>query len=197
MEETWRAVAGYEGCYEVSNLGRVKSLDRFVNGKKGKCRPVKSRILSQRKMKTGYMTVHLSINGIDKRLLVHRLVAEAFLPNPLNLSCVNHRDEDKTNNTVWNLEWCDTSYNNSYGTHIERVRVANIGRTMPKNVKQKIADANKKPVAAYDENGSEIYRFDSAADASKKRKDFNYVSISAACHGRLKTYKGLTWKFVQ
>lgn len=105
MEEIWKPVVGYEGLYEVSSYGRV----RRVNKDLLKLQNVK-----------GYNQVCLYKNGISTGLRVHRLVAQAFLPNPDNLPQVNHKDEDKTNNNVDNLEWCDNKYNNNYGTKIER-----------------------------------------------------------------------------
>lgn len=99
--EIWKTIEDYPD-YQVSSLGRVKSL-------KGK----KERILKPGDV-GGYLNVILSNNGKKKNFRVHRLVAEAFLLNPLGLPVINHKDEDKTNNTVDNLEWCDSAYNNNY-----------------------------------------------------------------------------------
>ena len=94
MEEIWKDVVGYEGLYEVSNFGNVRSLFRYK-------KQLRWDVANNR-----YATVQLFKNKIGKRLLVHRLVAEAFLPNPRNLPVVNHKDENKLNNNVDNLEWC-------------------------------------------------------------------------------------------
>ena len=104
MEEIFKDVKGYEGYYEVSNLGRVRSTSY-----KG------TRILKP-SLKSRYKIVVFCINQIKVHKLVHRLVAEAFIPNPDNLPQVNHKDEDKTNNCVENLEWCDVKYNSNFGT---------------------------------------------------------------------------------
>ena len=125
-KEEWRPVVGFEGAYEVSSLGRVRSIDRsllFPNKKTGMMpRKLKGRIIKQqldgRKL---YLQVPLS-NGKSKRYLVHRLVAEAFIENPLNLLEVNHKDENKANNAASNLEWCDHKYNNNYGTKLWATR---------------------------------------------------------------------------
>ena len=106
MEE-WKNVIGYEGLYEVSNMGNVRNVRR-------------NKLLKLTKTYYGYIQVNLYKNGIRTGLRVHRLVAQAFLPNPDNLPEVNHLDEDKTNNRVDNLEWCDRKYNNNYGDRLKK-----------------------------------------------------------------------------
>lgn len=101
MQEIWKDVPGYEGLYQVSNLGRVK-------------RPCK-RLLKGSICKNGYYRVTLWKNGKMSYKHIHRLVAMVFIPNPNNYPCINHKDEVRTNNNVDNLEWCSYSYNNSYG----------------------------------------------------------------------------------
>lgn len=112
MIEEWRKIVGYEGLYEVSSLGRVRSLDRYVKTCYGSYRLHKGKILSPGIRPDGYLVVSLQY----RMFRVHRLVAQAFIPNPDNLPQVNHLDEDKSNNRVENLEWCDAKYNNNYGT---------------------------------------------------------------------------------
>ena len=126
MIEEWRPIEGYEGLYEVSSYGRVRSLDRYVKSKGESYRLHKGRVLSPIKDTGDYLKVDLCCNGKCKTINVHKLVAEAFLPNPDNLPEVNHIDEDKINNRVDNLEWCDRSYNISYGTRTERQKKTNI-----------------------------------------------------------------------
>ena len=114
--ERWKDIQGYEGLYQVSSEGRVKSLERY-----DACnRLVEEKILKQIE-NSGYLYVQLSKCGTKKRFSVHRLVAENFIPNPNNLQQVNHKDENKKNNKVDNLEWCTSDYNLSYGTRIERI----------------------------------------------------------------------------
>ena len=124
VAETWRPVKGFEGLYEVSDHARVRSLDRWVtqdnNGTLCE-RIYKGKIISQQIDHNGYLSVHISINGKVTGKNVHRLVAEAFVPNPNNLPCINHKDENKRNNLPSNLEWCDYLYNNNYGTRKKRV----------------------------------------------------------------------------
>ena len=103
MKEIWKNVTGYENCYQVSNFGNVRSLDRLDSA--GRKR--KGRTLIPIIDKFGYCSVHLLKNGKTKTIKIHRLVALEFLENPLNYKEINHKDENKQNNSAKNLEWCD------------------------------------------------------------------------------------------
>lgn len=118
--EIWKPVIGYYGLYEVSNFGRVRSLDHYVKHGKGGLALKKGKILRLNIGGSGYYQVSLSRDNKIKSYSVHRLVAEAFIPNPHNYPCVNHRNENKLDDRVENLEWCDHLYNVQYGTGIER-----------------------------------------------------------------------------
>ena len=113
-----KSVKGYEGYYEVDQFGRVFSVDRVIsvndNGRQYN-KPLKAKQMKQTVHTKGYKTVSLTKDGKTKTVFVHRIVAEAFIPNPNNLPMVNHKDEDRTNNFVENLEWCTVAYNNTYG----------------------------------------------------------------------------------
>ena len=114
--EEWKDIPGYEGLYQVSNTGKIKGLPRVT---------VQNQILQERILipgviNNGYLQITLHKNGEHKNFLVHRLVANAFIPNPKNLPEVNHKDEDKTNCNSDNLEWCTRKYNINYGTHNQR-----------------------------------------------------------------------------
>lgn len=113
MEE-WRDVIGYEDYYQVSNLGRVRSKARVITYANGKVVRRNSKMKKFTISANSYPRVGLQVNGVLEMKMVHRLVAEAFIPNPDNLLLVNHKDEDKTNSQASNLEWCDNSYNVSY-----------------------------------------------------------------------------------
>lgn len=121
MREIWRDIEGYENLYQVSNLGRVKSLSRIKFNGVG-CYITKEIILKPCKDKDGYLYVQLSKEKVSKPHKIHRLVAKAFIPNPNNLPQVNHKDEVKYNNRIENLEWCDAKYNINYGTLKERFK---------------------------------------------------------------------------
>lgn len=116
--EIWKDINGFVGLYQVSNLGRVKSLNRIVVRSDGRKQEVKERILKAG-FNGNYYHVRLLKDGVTKTALVHRLVAEAFLPNVSNLPFVNHKDENKTNNIVDNLEWCDMKYNKRYSNAVK------------------------------------------------------------------------------
>lgn len=120
MKEEWRAVPGYEGLYEVSNMGRVRSLDRIVRASGVSKRRAFGRVLRPYVNKLKYQFVALSKEGKSKSLLVHRIVASVFIPNPNGYNIINHKDENPSNNCVDNLEWCTQMYNVHYGTGMER-----------------------------------------------------------------------------
>lgn len=129
MKEIWKDIPGYEGLYQVSNLGDIKVLDRIVNCgiKNNKTVIRKSKLLKQR-INQGYYEVALSKNGKKRFLKVHRLIAITFLPNLNNLPSVNHKDENKLNNCIDNLEWCTIKYNCNYGTRNYKISLANKGK---------------------------------------------------------------------
>lgn len=112
MIEIWKDIEGYEGLYQISNLGNVKSLNYNHTGLEKRLKPQKSN--------KGYLRIELCKNGKKKKFSIHELVADTFIENPNNLPCVNHKDENKINNNVENLEHCTYSYNNTYGNRIKK-----------------------------------------------------------------------------
>ena len=183
MEEIWVDIEGYEGIYQVSNLGRVKSLERSVrNNINGGERIVKERILKLWSDKGGYLLITLcDKNRVKHKERVHRLVAKAFIPNPDNLPQVNHKDECKTNNCVYNLEWCTNEYNQFYGTKQERSKKNN--------------NTNKQIVQLTLE-GELVKIWDSIREAN--RNGFNRSCISECCNNkRQRTHKGYKWMYYE
>ena len=132
MTEEWKAVEGYEGIYEVSNLGRVRSVDHLARhvSRTGTEFTVtyKGRIRKPYTDKDGRQRVMFKKDGKHVAMKVHRLVAEAFIPNPDNLPYINHKDENPSNNRADNLEWCTHEYNVRYGTAIMRIRETQLKR---------------------------------------------------------------------
>lgn len=178
QEEIWMPIKGYEGIYAVSNLGNVKSIGRYVAANRGGIRYVKDRLLSFGRSHSGYYSVILSMSGKRKIASVHRLVAEAFIPNPHKYQEVNHKDENKHNNNVLNLEWCDRKYNANYGTGVERC-----------------ARQKWKPVVMIDSiSNLPIKTFPSAREADKIT-GVSYKCISLACNGKIKSAGGYRWQF--
>jgi len=122
--EIWKDIEGYKGIYQVSNYGRVRGLERYVNYKStGLKRILKEKILKPNVIKGGYLQVKLLKNNTSKCYLVHRLVALNFLENKRDLPQVNHKDENRQNNHLDNLEFCDSQYNNNYGNRNENIRL--------------------------------------------------------------------------
>lgn len=178
MKEIWKDIPYAEG-YQVSNLGRVKSLARVVEGKgKRKC-AIKEKIIGNKPDRFGYKSVTLRINRKQVSKRVHRLVAEAFIPNPDNLPQVNHKDEDKTNNCVENLEWCDAKYNSNYGTRGKR-----------------IGEKLEKPVMQFSLSGEYIETYKSIIEASVITETDRH-HISACCGGKTnrRTAGGYKWSY--
>ena len=181
MQEIWKDIKGYEGLYQVSNLGRVKSL-KFLSNVHKKYYD-REKILKTGKDIRGYDVVILCRNGVQKGFKVHRLVAEAFIPNPNDLPQVNHIDENKENNCVSNLEFCTNKYNSGYGTRNER-----ISKTMTNNSKI------SKKVNQYDKQGNFIKEWVSLQEAGRQTK-INVRNICSCCKGKYKTAGGYIWKY--
>ncbi len=132
MKEIWKDIEEYEGLYQISNLGRVKRI-LFINNIISK---PENRILSNKLDNLGYVQVTLCKNGTRKYKRIHRLAAKAFLPNPNNLPCVNHKDGDKNNNRIDNLEWCTHSYNTKHALSNGLIDANKIKKARQKNIKK-------------------------------------------------------------
>ena len=168
--EQWKSISGYEGLYEVSDLGRVKSLNYKHTGTE--------KIMKMVKRIDGYLHVGLCKDGHKKQLLVHRLVAETFIPNPANLGTVNHKDENKTNNVVGNLEWMSMKDNTNYGTRNKRV-----------------AEALSKQIQMFDKSTGELLAtFPSINEAGRVTGTYQ-SNISTCCNGERKSAGGYVWRY--
>lgn len=158
--------------YQVSNYGMVR------NVKTG-------HTLKPCNHNSGYLAVYLWENGKKVTRFVHRLVAEAFVPNPQNMPCVNHMDEDKHNNVAINLEWCDHSYNCRYGTCQERRKEKLVNHT-----------SLSKPVNQYTTTGVFVKQYQSACEV-KRQTGYDNSHISQCCNGKLKQAYGFVWRYAE
>lgn len=174
MEEKWKDIEGYEGIYQVSNLGNVRSL--YFKNNKYKIDRIKER--SKTLDKKGYLRVILCKDGKIKNFQVHRLVAQAFIPNPNNYNEVNHKDENPSNNRVDNLEWCTHKYNMNYGS-----------------IREKINKKKRKKIIQYDLNGNFIKKWESIIDI-ERMLNISSQCIFYACKNKTKNTKGYIWRYV-
>ena len=170
--EIWKDISNYEGLYQVSNLGNIRSLDRYTNGRNSK-RLIKGKILKAFKDKDGYMNVNLYKNAKIKQFKVSRLVAEAFIPNPNNLPQVNHKNEIKSDNCVDNLEWMTLIDNCNYGTRNARI---------------------SKKINQYDLEGNFIKTWNSIIQIEREFNIF-HSRIIEACKGQRKQIGGYKWRY--
>ena len=177
MKEIWKDIPEYEGRYKVSNLGRVMSLD-WMHTKQ-------ERIMKESFCTNGYVKVSLFKNKTSKQCMVHRLVAKTFIPNPNNYPCINHKNENKADNRVENLEWCTYSYNNTYNNK-------------PIRAKETKRKHNCKyagiPVLQLSLDGKVIRRFESAYGA-QRATGIRHIYESCQNQNRYKTVGGYRWVF--
>ena len=181
--EVWRDVVGYEGLYKVSDRGNIYSVERIsLQGIK-----IGGVTLKPAYNTGGYLKVVLYKNGVRKTKSIHRIVAEAFIPNPESLPQINHKDEIKDNNNVENLEWCTSKYNNNHGTRLKRS-----------------ARTKSKKIRAINVETGEVLTFNSGVEAMEK--GYFRGNVSSACRGIYKnasgelvgdgrTYKGYRWYY--
>ena len=196
MNEIWKDVKGYEGMYMVSNLGRIRSLDRIITqGAKNNSvarHPYKGRILKPIKQNIGYLTVTLK----GKIIHLHRLIAETFIPNPLAKPFINHKDGKKDNNTVDNLEWVTAKENSQHAWKTGLSYMTDAHREAARHSARKGAPKHWIPIEQYTKDGEYIQTFNSIREASQ-RTGANQTHISLCAKGKHKTCGGYIWKYTK
>lgn len=190
MDEIWKRIEWADGNYYVSNLGNVKSEDFVALCKDGRPLPRKGQILRGLDNGSGYLKVGLRRNGVKRTYYIHRLVAEAFIPNPDNLPFVNHKDFNPGNNSVDNLEWTTPLGNMKYSEAAGHYRRTEIW------VKRLTTSARKgqaRPVIRKNINdGKEIYY---PSISSTQLDGFSSGNVGSCCKGKMKRYRGYEWRY--
>lgn len=176
----YKDIKGFEGEYQIDTEGNTYS-----------CKFGKRRLMKPTKNKYGYLQVGLRKDGKQKRFYVHRLVAEAFIPNPYNLPEVNHKNEDKSDNRVENLEFCDRKYNSNYGTRGKRISISKKGIKKSIESVLKMIDTKSRPVCQYTLNGELVKIYNSTKDV--KQEGFDQSSVSKCCRGKYFDKKRNKW----
>ena len=180
LEEVWKDISNYEGFYQVSNLGRIKSLDRWVEQRNGSFRHFDGRVLKPR-LSNGYLYVSLSISENVRTVRIHSVVAQMFIKSRPEGMVVNHKDEVKTNNCIDNLEYLTVKENTNYGTGIARMRL------------KKINGKKSKPIIGINIKTQKLIEFPSMREA--QRNGFDERNISKCCNGKANSHKGYRWEF--
>lgn len=198
--EEWRDVVGYEGYYMVSNIGRIATLSHtvdFISIYDGvevkKTFKAKQCLRKLHQGKHGYMECTLRDSKRTKLMKVHRIVAEAFIPNPQSLPSVNHKDEDKTNNKVENLEWCTCLYNANYGTRNKRLKTS-LSNAHKNGLYENTYKVGRKPIVGISLLDGTTIKFERSADLHEQ--GFERHLVSKCCRNLRKDYKGYKWMFL-
>lgn len=191
----WKPVVGYEGLYEISSLGRVKALPKDVIDSMGRYTRRDERFLKVNISKrTGYPFVGLYKNGKQHTVCIHRLIAEAFIPNPNHFPCINHIDENRANSVLGNLEWCTYKYNNNYG-HARENRAYSQKKYYEKNGSPNKGHRGGFAVIQYDLKGNMIARYEKGLPEIEELKGKRLPSLSSClCHKNKSAY-GYVWKY--
>lgn len=192
MEEIWKDIKGYESLYQVSNMGRIKSLERYKENH-SKLQKVEEKIKTINIKNSGYQFVQLYKNNKYKNLMVHRLVAQAFIPNVDNKPQINHIDGNKLNNNVTNLEWCTNSENEK---HAWNTGLKQCTEKLKETTRKTNKEYKSKPINQLDLQGNYIRTWLNAHEASR-HLGIDRSTISQCCRGsrRNKTAGGYKWGF--
>lgn len=191
MKEEWKPVVGWESTHKVSNLGRVKSIHRTIICSDGRKIEYPEYELKQHEW-CGYMKVHLNCGKKRKWEYVHRIVGQAFLDNPDNLPCINHKDYNRSNNIADNLEFCTYKYNNDYSNSTQKMleasrKVKSWEKAVPKSV-----EITSKPVLQFTLDGRFVAEYPSTQEAARQT---GAKHICCVCNGKRKSAAGYIWRY--
>ena len=190
MIEIWKDIKGYEGLYQVSNLGRIRSLDRIVKSIYNSKRKMSGKILKPNVIGRYAIITLYDNDGKAKNRTIHRLVAQAFIPNPNNYPIVNHKDGNRLNNSVENLEWCTQSHNvkESYRLGIEKPNLTNLGKFGKLNKKAK-------KIKQIDTNTNKTINYFYGVTEANRKTGINFRNIHLCLQKKRKSAGGYKWEY--
>lgn len=187
--EIWKDICGFEGLYKISSYGRIKSLHYYGGNRVKILKPVKD--------SDGYLTIGIWKDKKRYSKKMHRLVAEAFIPNPENFPQINHKDEDRENNHVENLEWCTNKYNVNYGNHSLHAAQAQMGKRHTAEHIMKIranAPGSKAVLMINPDDMSIVVEYVSGSEAARQIRG-TATNVAYACRNQGTKYKGYFWRY--
>ena len=205
--EVWKDVVGYEGLYQVSNYGRLKSLTRRCRIPSNKFISVPCERILVSDIINGYCKIHICKNGKAHKTSIHRLEMLAFVPNVDNKPCIDHIDGNRENNCLYNLRWCTVKENMNNVVTTKKISLNRKGKTMAQKTKNKIARTNigktmgsengkSKPVVQLNQKG-EIVRVWACAREAERIEGFDRGCISKCCLNKMKHHRGYKWRFLE
>jgi hypothetical protein len=204
-DEVWKDIPNYEGYYQVSNYGRIKSLKREVQTERNYLLQIPKEMILKARCDSGYSRYEFCKDGVHKKTSAHRMEALAFIQNTEDKPFIDHIDGNKMNNCLYNLRWCTASENMRNEITVQKLSEASKGRIMSEETKRKISEQkvgkkmcgenpNAKRVLQFDKNGNLLKEWSCAAEAAREL-GFNFRNISACCNGKKHTHRGYIWRF--